>query len=106
MIVINRVFSVFTQTEGADVDAAAADTCQAANGEEEGGLRKEGGHQATDGVNTHTHQEHRTLPIPAQTRDHTVSHGFSVLGFTCVSVCVFTGQIWLRPPEIPAADPP
>lgn len=35
-----------TQTEGADVDTAAADAGHAANGEEEEGLGEDGGHQA------------------------------------------------------------
>lgn len=41
---------VVTEAEGADVDAAAANGCQAADGEEEERLRKHGGHQAAEGL--------------------------------------------------------
>lgn len=41
-----REVCAVTQTEGADVDTAAADAGHAANGEEEEGLGEDGGHQA------------------------------------------------------------
>lgn len=58
---------VVTQTEGADVDAAAADARHAANSEEEERLRKDGRHKATHSVHAQTHQQHRTLAVPAGT---------------------------------------
>lgn len=56
-----RVVLRFTQAEGADVDAAAADARQAADGEEEERLRKHGGHQTARGVQVDGGQEHRAL---------------------------------------------
>lgn len=54
-----------TEAKGADVDAAAANGCQAADGEEEERLRENGGHQAAEGMNAGARQQHRTLPVPA-----------------------------------------
>ncbi|KAK5611037.1 hypothetical protein CRENBAI_022843 [Crenichthys baileyi] len=62
-----------TEAEGADVDATAANRCQAADGEEEERLRKNSGHQAAKGLHARAHQQHRALPVPTEktlTSDH------------------------------------
>ena len=93
-----------TQTEGADVDAAAADARQAANGEEEVWLRKDGGHEAAHGVQAHTHQQHRTLPVPADRSDGVQAAGATeqcvcVCVCACVCVCVCSYRSEMAPPN-------
>lgn len=63
----NLCLCVVTQTEGADVDTAAADAGHAANSEEEEGLGEDGRHEAAHGVHAQTHQQHGTLAVPART---------------------------------------
>lgn len=60
-----------TQTEGADVDTAAADAGHAANGEEEEGLGEDGRHQAARRVHAQARQQHGALAVPAQTKKTT-----------------------------------
>lgn len=54
-----------TQTEGADVDAAAGNCRQTADSEEDDWLGEKSRHDAAEGVHARRHQQQWTLPKPA-----------------------------------------